>query len=394
MDYSKLKVTELRDLVKERDIPNAGLKLKQHFVDALVAYDEQNPSGATDGANDEVDNVEAEANEDAAMEEAEVADAVPDDEAEQAQESDSETRKRKRRSATPPVHAESISKKPRTVEGEADTEAAPAAQEANENGAEDSIPKEDPTDIAMQNGTEDKPTSESRTSQPQAEQPTKPTPSQPSRPNTDARDRSRDRAMPDAPSGPRSNRRHRSPSDDEPRRFASLPPAPPAHVPAANTQTGASFFSLDERFSRTETKPKLYFKAVSDDRARVRWDALQMETSGAWERELQFDEGVYAMSNMRRYTFDEDRLVDSGPDFGIFGRPNGGGGDGGRGKDGRGFGGGGGGRGGRGYGGPRGGGGGGYGGGRGGGGGGGRDRRGPRSGDFYDGGHGGGRRDW
>jgi hypothetical protein len=320
-----------------------------------------------------------------------------------AQESDSENRKRKRRSATPPIDAESISKKLRTAEGEAGTEGAQAAQAANENDAEEQTSKEDPTDIDMQNGADDEadennlqPTSESRTSQPPDELPaasTKPStiqpPTAPSRPNTDDRDRD----MPDAPSGPRSGRRPRSPNEpynnnnNEPRRFATLPPAPPAHVPAANTLTGASFFSLDERFSRTETKPKLYFKAVSDDRASVRWDALQMETSGSWEHSLQYDDAVYAMSNMRRYTFDEDRLVDSGPDFGIFGRPNGSGHEGGRGKDGRGYGGGsGGGRGGRGYGGPR-------------GGGGGRDRRGPRSGDFYDGGHrgdggGGGRRNW
>jgi hypothetical protein len=215
--------------------------------------------------------------------------------------------------------------------------------------------------------------------------------------------------MADAPSGPRSRTARNAPvrtieprdddGDDEPRTLRPLPPAPPAHVPAANTSSGTSFFSLDERFSRTETKPKLYFKAVGDERAAVRWDALQTETSAAWEPAVQYDDDVFAMSNMRRYTFEDDRLVDSGPDFGIFGRPGGGKEGGGRdgGRDGRGYGGGGGGgRGGRGYGGPRGG----YGGGRGGG----RDRRGPRSGDFYDGGHrgdgggGGGppghRRDW
>ena len=39
MDYSKLKVTELKEELKARGIPGTGLKLKQHFIDKLVAAD-------------------------------------------------------------------------------------------------------------------------------------------------------------------------------------------------------------------------------------------------------------------------------------------------------------------------------------------------------------------
>lgn len=173
--------------------------------------------------------------------------------------------------------------------------------------------------------------------------------------------------MPGAPSGPR----ERSPPPRS--------PTPPTNRP---DEANAQFMSLDERFSRTEAKPKLYFQPVAAARAHVRWQALQRETSAAWP-DLQLHEDVYAGSNMRRYTFEDDRLVDSGPDFGIFGRPGGkdgarGGGGGYRGE-GRGGGRGGGygrdgGRGGRGGYGSR------------GGGGGGGPGRGPPPGDYYQGG--------
>lgn len=45
-DYDKLKVADLKDLVKERGIVSTGLKLKQQFIDALEAQD---ANGATKG---------------------------------------------------------------------------------------------------------------------------------------------------------------------------------------------------------------------------------------------------------------------------------------------------------------------------------------------------------
>src|SRR4051812_45926314 len=48
-DYSKLKVNELKEELKARGIPFAGLKLKQNFIDKLLEADavgQTNASGA------------------------------------------------------------------------------------------------------------------------------------------------------------------------------------------------------------------------------------------------------------------------------------------------------------------------------------------------------------
>lgn len=160
-DYSKLKVAELKELVKERGIVAPGLKLKQHFIDALQAADaetaanapaEEQVAQAQDDATGEsgdppekietIDQTEpageAQAEEQAVAHEgngmdvdkgsdakdAEVAKPDADEpmgDAEEAtqtsgQEADAGDNKRKRRSPTPPLREESVSKKLKTAE--------------------------------------------------------------------------------------------------------------------------------------------------------------------------------------------------------------------------------------------------------------------------------------
>ncbi|CZT24345.1 uncharacterized protein RCC_10068 [Ramularia collo-cygni] len=172
-DYSKLKVAELKELVKERGIVAPGLKLKQQFIDALTAADDgtTGEEAETEQAQDEmvVDGGEAAGNVEtqeevkevqaaAKVEEADTAavengngtaveevddskpegDAPVDDKAdepmndvpetdhkqEQEQEpepeaeADAESNKRKRRSPTPPLREESVSKKIKTAQDE------------------------------------------------------------------------------------------------------------------------------------------------------------------------------------------------------------------------------------------------------------------------------------
>ena len=50
MDYSKLKVTELKDELKARGIPLTGLKLKQNFIDKLLELDAAGNAGKELGA--------------------------------------------------------------------------------------------------------------------------------------------------------------------------------------------------------------------------------------------------------------------------------------------------------------------------------------------------------
>lgn len=161
-DYSKLKVAELKELVKERGIVAGGLKLKQHFIDALTAGDAESGAGESaeevredvvedesaaaekvepqetqedvkevqaaeetkdaepDAAEDSNDMVveqsdDAKPEDIAKAEDEPMADAQDTDEKQEAeQEADAESNKRKRRSPTPPMAEESTSKKLKT----------------------------------------------------------------------------------------------------------------------------------------------------------------------------------------------------------------------------------------------------------------------------------------
>ncbi|KAM3416474.1 hypothetical protein BST61_g8068 [Cercospora zeina] len=111
-DYDKLKVPELKELVKERGIASGGLKLKQQYVDALVANDAGNAVGKTD---DQEGDGHSSGNGDAQDE---------------VMGSDTEgTNKRKRRSPTPAVSDESVSKKLKTGGAAILPEDAPATVE-------------------------------------------------------------------------------------------------------------------------------------------------------------------------------------------------------------------------------------------------------------------------
>ncbi|KAF2164621.1 hypothetical protein M409DRAFT_25018 [Zasmidium cellare ATCC 36951] len=112
-DYSKLKVAELKDLVKERGIASTGLKVKQNYVDALIADD-----GAGDG-DESVKNGKEEAEQPAKQEPSDakdepVAESLQQDEVDE--HAEEQGNKRKRRSPTPPLSEESVNKKIKTME--------------------------------------------------------------------------------------------------------------------------------------------------------------------------------------------------------------------------------------------------------------------------------------
>ncbi|KAH9844533.1 SAP domain protein, partial [Teratosphaeria destructans] len=99
-----------------------------------------------------------------------------------------------------------------------------------------------------------------------------------------------------------------------------------------------SFNLLDQRFTFTTAKPKLYFQPVAADLARDRRRALAQTTSRDWDEVRRRPLGGVD-GQLRRYTFEDGvTLVDGGPDRGSFGVPNGylRGGGGGRGRRGRG----------------------------------------------------------
>src|SRR5277367_1062276 len=55
VDYSKLKVNELKEELKARGIPFAGLKLKQNFIDKLLEADAVGQTNALGAENHEAD---------------------------------------------------------------------------------------------------------------------------------------------------------------------------------------------------------------------------------------------------------------------------------------------------------------------------------------------------
>ncbi|KAK5174787.1 uncharacterized protein LTR77_001870 [Saxophila tyrrhenica] len=77
--------------------------------------------------------------------------------------------------------------------------------------------------------------------------------------------------------------------------------------------TSASFSVLDERFSSTTTKPKVYYLPVSSEIADKRLDTLDRETSRTWEGGRAMKTATGIEQQVRRYTFEDgDRLVDGG----------------------------------------------------------------------------------
>ncbi|KAF2448680.1 hypothetical protein P171DRAFT_518161 [Karstenula rhodostoma CBS 690.94] len=101
-----------------------------------------------------------------------------------------------------------------------------------------------------------------------------------------------------------------------------VPGAGAAPLPTQETRQNAeaSFKTLDELFSSTTAKPKLYFLAVSDERAEARRRDLEAETSRGWTpEEKRKGRGIQTsrLDQKTRFTFDEeDRVVEAGGDFG------------------------------------------------------------------------------
>ncbi|KIW27673.1 uncharacterized protein PV07_07396 [Cladophialophora immunda] len=54
-DWSKLKVADLKEECKSRDIPLTGLKLKQHYIDKLEEYEAQNGDHSNENENEDED---------------------------------------------------------------------------------------------------------------------------------------------------------------------------------------------------------------------------------------------------------------------------------------------------------------------------------------------------
>lgn len=96
-----------------------------------------------------------------------------------------------------------------------------------------------------------------------------------------------------------------------------LPPSRPS-AQSRPTNTGVGFKALDDLFSSTTTKPKLYFKAVPDSVSQDRMDMIRNLRVDHSDMGRSGDEG------MKRYSFEpyrggREEWVDKGPEFG-YGR--------------------------------------------------------------------------
>lgn len=104
-DYNALKATELKDLLKERGIPQTGLTRKQQYIEALEAHDAQpDTADADDATPDQPEPV--------------AADEAPAEPSQEEQPDQSDSLKRKRRSPTPTLDSESTQKKLKSADSE------------------------------------------------------------------------------------------------------------------------------------------------------------------------------------------------------------------------------------------------------------------------------------
>lgn len=85
-------------------------------------------------------------------------------------------------------------------------------------------------------------------------------------------------------------------------------PSKRAITEAQRRDEGKGFKALDDLFMSTRAKPKLYYLPVPKVEAQHRLTLLDAGRGGGRDNE------------MRRFTFEEDLIVDKGPEFGIRGR--------------------------------------------------------------------------
>ncbi|MCJ1385173.1 hypothetical protein MMC17_008294 [Xylographa soralifera] len=78
----------------------------------------------------------------------------------------------------------------------------------------------------------------------------------------------------------------------------------PQPAPIPKGDTGKGFKALDDLFKSTAAKPKLYYQPVAESIANTRTERLNAARGGGRSDE------------MRRFTFEEDSIVDRGPEFG------------------------------------------------------------------------------
>jgi hypothetical protein len=118
----------------------------------------------------------------------------------------------------------------------------------------------------------------------------------------------RPKAELDLPPGVHPDRASLVPSDQHHQTHPTPPTGP------GSTSGGIGFQALDELFSYTTAKPKLYYKPVSNALAQDRLDMMRELRVGHEDRGRSGDGG------MKRYTFQWDRdgeeWVDKGPEFG------------------------------------------------------------------------------
>lgn len=120
--------------------------------------------------------------------------------------------------------------------------------------------------------------------------------------------------MPNAPTGPRGDRRPSQPT--------------PAPRTTKARPSGPDTTALESRFHSTNSQPKLFYLPVSADLVTKRLDELDKESARDWDGGRQKVQNG-PLDQLRRYTFEDDYVVvDGGPDFGGFGREQGAGGGG------------------------------------------------------------------
>jgi SAP domain/RNSP1-SAP18 binding (RSB) motif len=91
---------------------------------------------------------------------------------------------------------------------------------------------------------------------------------------------------------------------------SALPPTPLTAKPIQSAEAAKPFVTLDKLFQSTNAKPMLYYLPVKEERAEKRKEEMESAMSKNWSERSQKDN-----EEMRRYTFEEDKVVDSGPHF-------------------------------------------------------------------------------